>query len=76
MPAGALADPHFTCVQQQVLGCGRGGAGLVLWRSVPVHHCSDAFGLVLAHKDGWKIVYSGEHAMQYPTVNIGMCLAG
>ncbi len=46
--------------QHQLLGVGPGGAGLVRWRSVAVQHCSDAYGLVLEHEAGWKIVYSGE----------------
>jgi ribonuclease Z len=28
--------------------------------NVPVEHCMDAFGLVMSHKSGWKIVYSGD----------------
>lgn len=27
---------------------------------VPVIHCPDAFGLTLKHKDGWKVVFSGD----------------
>ncbi|GIM10126.1 hypothetical protein Vretimale_13897 [Volvox reticuliferus] len=34
--------------------------GLVRWHSVAVHHCRDAWGLVLEHHDGWKLVYSGD----------------
>ncbi|GLI68411.1 hypothetical protein VaNZ11_012799 [Volvox africanus] len=34
--------------------------GLVRWHSVAVHHCRDAWGLVLEHRDGWKLVYSGD----------------
>ena len=30
------------------------------WQSVAVNHCHDAFGVVLEHQHGWKIVYSGE----------------
>lgn len=28
--------------------------------TVPVDHCPQAYGLVLTHKRGWKIVYSGD----------------
>ena len=28
--------------------------------TVPVDHCPQAYGLVLTHKQGWKIVYSGD----------------
>ena len=35
-------------------------AGLASVRAVPVNHCHDAFGLVLLHTDGWKLVYSGD----------------
>ena len=27
---------------------------------VPVDHCHHAFGLVFTHKNGWKLVYSGD----------------
>ena len=27
---------------------------------MPVSHCYDAYGLVVLHKDGWKLVYSGD----------------
>jgi hypothetical protein len=29
------------------------------WQSVAVHHCQEAYGLVLQHASGWKLVYSG-----------------
>ena len=29
-------------------------------QAVPVSHCHDAFGLVMLHKNGWKLVYSGD----------------
>lgn len=35
-------------------------AGLVSVRAVPVNHCHDAYGLVMLHTDGWKLVYSGD----------------
>lgn len=28
--------------------------------TVPVYHCPQAYGLVLTHIRGWKIVYSGD----------------
>lgn len=28
--------------------------------SFPVRHCSDAYGILLRHKDGWSISYSGD----------------
>ena len=28
--------------------------------TVPVDHCAEAYGLVLKHQRGWKIVYSGD----------------
>lgn len=34
--------------------------GLAFLRAVPVNHCYDAFGLVMLHTDGWKLVYSGD----------------
>eukprot|EP00951_Prasinocladus_malaysianus_P013339 scaffold100664_cov30-Prasinocladus_malaysianus.AAC.1 len=35
-----------------------GPLGLEGFQSVPVHHCRDAWGLVLRSTDGWKVVYS------------------
>ena len=29
-------------------------------KAVSVNHCHDAFGLVVTHRDGWKLVYSGD----------------
>ena len=28
--------------------------------AVPVHHCSDSYGMVLRHGDGWSLAYSGD----------------
>ena len=36
------------------------GLGLCGVRCVPVVHCSDAWGVVLEHHDGWRLVYSGD----------------
>jgi hypothetical protein len=33
--------------------------GFASWSSVPVEHCAGAHGLVLGHRNGWKLVYSG-----------------
>lgn len=35
-------------------------AGLSDVQSVPVLHCHQAFGVVLHHHSGWKLVYSGD----------------
>ena len=35
-------------------------AGLTFLQSVRVDHCPDAFGLVLKHASGWKLVWSGD----------------
>lgn len=35
-------------------------AGLTLLQSVPVDHCYDAYGLVMQHASGWKLVWSGD----------------
>eukprot|EP00474_Spongospora_subterranea_P005697 CRZ06155.1 hypothetical protein [Spongospora subterranea] len=34
--------------------------GITCLQSVPVLHCSNSFGLVLDHCDGWRFVYSGD----------------
>lgn len=34
--------------------------GLLGLATVPVRHCSDAFGIVLRHHSGWSLVYSGD----------------
>lgn len=44
-------------MQDQVVVC---HAGLASLKAVPVNHCRDAFGLVMLHGDGWKLVYSGD----------------
>ena len=36
-----------------------GALGLDGIQSVPVHHCHDAWGVVIKALQGWKIVYSG-----------------
>ncbi|KAJ9521954.1 hypothetical protein QJQ45_024831, partial [Haematococcus lacustris] len=42
----------------QLLGVS--GLGLSSWSTVPVIHCHEAYGLVLEHESGWKLVYSGD----------------
>ncbi|EFN56466.1 hypothetical protein CHLNCDRAFT_145133 [Chlorella variabilis] len=34
--------------------------GITHLQCVPVRHCSDAYGLVLQHEQGWSLVYSGD----------------
>jgi ribonuclease Z len=34
--------------------------GLTQCQTVAVDHCFDAYGVALAHVDGWKIVFSGD----------------
>lgn len=40
--------------------CAARRLGLVRWQSIAVQHCRDAWGLVVEHGDGWKVVYSGD----------------
>lgn len=35
-------------------------AGFTEWRCVRVRHCFDAYGIVLQHVQGWKVVVSGD----------------
>ena len=35
-------------------------AELTRWQSVRAEHCHDAWSLVLAHRAGWSLVYSGD----------------
>ncbi len=34
--------------------------GLCQFQSIPVHHCTDAYGLVFTHTTGFRMVYSGD----------------
>ena len=50
-----------------VRGCKSGAAaaamqraGFVAWTCPRVRHCYDAFGIVLEHRHGWKLVFSGD----------------
>eukprot|EP00475_Leptophrys_vorax_P022688 TRINITY_DN30907_c0_g1_i1.p1 TRINITY_DN30907_c0_g1~~TRINITY_DN30907_c0_g1_i1.p1 ORF type:complete len:784 (+),score=174.68 TRINITY_DN30907_c0_g1_i1:25-2376(+) len=36
--------------------------GLRSIRNIPVRHCPDAYGLLLEHRDGWKVCFSGDTA--------------
>ena len=38
----------------------RSGLGLRHIQCVPVVHCADAWGVVLAHANGWSVAYSGD----------------
>lgn len=38
---------------------------------VPVRHCSDAYGLVLRHEEGWSLVYSGDTQPSQQLVQAG-----
>ncbi|KAG7670989.1 hypothetical protein Ndes2526A_g01222 [Nannochloris sp. 'desiccata'] len=54
---------HCSEVQQpHHWGCHRicSSLGLLGLATVPVRHCSDAFGIVLRHRTGWSLVYSGD----------------
>ena len=35
-------------------------AGFTSWVCPRVRHCYDAFGVVLVHREGWKVVFSGD----------------
>jgi ribonuclease Z len=56
------------CMPRSSGGCGNGisscgamaAAGFTSWQCVRVRHCFDAFGLVLEHCQGWKVVVSGD----------------
>lgn len=38
---------------------------------VEVEHCPNAFGLSMVHKDGWKLVFSGDTIPCERLVNAG-----
>eukprot|EP00762_Andalucia_godoyi_P004752 ANDGO_03546.mRNA.1 Ribonuclease Z 1 len=46
--------------------------GLTRVANVPVFHCRDAYGLILEHRDGWKLVYSGDTRPCHRLVTAGM----
>ena len=47
------------CVERQWL-LRESGLGLTGLQSIPVEHCADAWGLVLSHRSGWSVCYSGD----------------
>lgn len=53
-PAAVLTDTP-TLLPQQLAE-----AGMVRVTTVPVKHCAQSYGIVLDHKDGWRLVYSGD----------------
>ncbi len=59
---GVTVPPPAIAAQMAACGCEPGGLGLTYWASIAVHHCQDAYGLVIVHRDGWKLVYSGTAA--------------
>lgn len=48
------------------------GAGFAAWQCVRVRHCFDAYGIVLQHVDGWKVVVSGDTTPCDELVRAGM----
>lgn len=73
-----VASKVINRVRDESVGVSGGGDGLALvgavmtalgfvgWCSVSVRHCHDSHGLVLDHKDGWRLVYSGEQTFCNP----------
>lgn len=58
---------HYTIVGHGALYQGNNNcpellkeAGLVAVESINVAHCKSAVGAIIIHKDGWKLVYSGD----------------
>ena len=51
-PAAALLTAFFSKIQWV--------AGLASLTVFPVVHCSDAWGFVMKHTDGWSVCYSGD----------------
>ena len=43
--------------------------------TVPVDHCPQAYGLVLTHIRGWKIVYSGDTRPSLALIKAGKSFA-
>lgn len=46
-------------------------AGFVAWACPRVRHCYQAFGVVLQHKHGWKVVFSGDTMPSSELVRLG-----
>ena len=36
-----------------------------------MHHCADSWGLVIHHRDGWSLVYSGDTRPTRPLIEAG-----
>jgi ribonuclease Z len=53
----AFNSPRSAGRDQLLRRCPLGLSSLL---SVPVHHCADAWGIVLRHASGWSLVYSGD----------------
>lgn len=47
-------------------------AGFSAWQCVRVQHCFDAYGIVLQHAHGWKVVVSGDTTPSDELVQAGM----
>lgn len=47
-------------------------AGFTAWQCVRVKHCFDAYGIVLEHCQGWKVVVSGDTEPCQELVQAGM----
>ena len=48
------------CAERHWLLSEASGLGLAAAHCVPVTHCADAWGLVLTHRRGWRLAYSGD----------------
>ncbi|XP_033629900.1 zinc phosphodiesterase ELAC protein 2-like isoform X1 [Asterias rubens] len=44
---------------------------LTEYKTVPVPHCFNSHGLVIKHKDGWKLVYSGDCMPSHNLIHAG-----
>jgi ribonuclease Z len=45
--------------------------GFLKWFTVEAIHCQDAFSLVMEHKNGWKLVFSGDTRPNQALVEAG-----
>ena len=48
------------CAERHWLLSEASGLGLAAALCVPVTHCADSWGLVLTHRSGWRVAYSGD----------------
>lgn len=48
------------CSERHWLLSEASGLGLAAAQCVPVTHCADSWGLVLTHRSGWRVGYSGD----------------